>query len=209
MKKQVLEAGLKMIDAGLVAGTYGNISARIDDNYMVITPSGMDYHSLKSEDIVLANINDLSFGGNIKPSIELTLHAEIYKARPEINAVVHTHSTNASIVAAARKEIPPILDDMVQIIGGSVRVAEYALPGSASMAKNAVERLDGRTAAILANHGPVCLGRDLREALITAQMVEKAATVYIGTQLIGGAVNIDDEDITFMRNFFLKKYGQR
>lgn len=208
IRQAVLETGLKMIEMGLAAGTYGNISARVDSNYMIVTPSGMDYGSLKAGDMVCTNIHDLSYEGSLKPSIEVALHAEIYKARPEINAVLHTHSTNASIVAAARKEIPPILDDMVQIIGGAVRIADYALPGSEGMARNAVEKLEGRTAVILANHGPVCLGRNLREALLTAQIVEKSAAVYIGAQAIGGAVSLDEQDIAFMRNYFLQKYGQ-
>lgn len=209
IKKAVLEACLKMEEKGLVAGTWGNISARVDDNYMVITPSGMNYNVLSPEDMILANIHDLSYVGKWKPSVELPLHAEIYKARPEINAVVHNHSLSASVVAAARKDIPPILDDMVQIIGGSVRVTEYALPGSTEMAKNAVEKLEGRTATIIANHGPVCLGRNLDEALLTSQILEKSAKVFIEVQALGGPVCLDDKDIAFMRNFFLDKYGQK
>jgi len=133
IKKEVLEISIKMSKMGLTAGTWGNISARVDQDRMIITPSGMSYNVLKPEDMVLVNIHDLSYVGKLKPSIELPLHAEIYKARPEINAVMHTHSINACSIAAARKDIPPILDDMVQIIGGSIRITEYALPGSEQM----------------------------------------------------------------------------
>lgn len=209
IKREVLEISIKMSKMGLAAGTWGNISARVDQDRMIITPSGMSYNVLKPEDMVLANIHDLSYVGKLKPSIELPLHAEIYKARPEINAVMHTHSINACSIAAARKDIPPILDDMVQIIGGSIRITEYALPGSEQMVKNAVKKLENRNATILANHGPVCLGRNLDEALITSQIVEKAAKVFIDTQAFGGPVCLTNEDVDFMRKFYLEKYGQK
>jgi len=209
IKREVLETSIKMSKMGFAAGTWGNISARVDQDRMIITPSGMSYNVLKPENMVLANIHDLSYEGKLKPSIEFPLHAEIYKARPEINAVMHTHSINACTIAAARKDIPPILDDMVQIIGGSIRITEYALPGSEQMVKNAVKKLENRNATILANHGPVCLGRNLDEALITSQIVEKAAKVFIDTQAFGGPVCLTNEDVDLMRKFYLEKYGQK
>jgi len=209
IKREVLEISIKMFKMGLAAGTWGNISARVDQDRMIITPSGMSYNVLKPEDMVLVNIHDLSYVGKLKPSIELPLHAEIYKARPEINAVMHTHSINACSIAAARKDIPPMLDDVVQIVGGSIRITEYALPGSEQMVKNAVKKLENRNATILANHGPVCLGRNLDEALITSQIVEKAAKVFIDTQAFGGPVCLTNEDVDLMRKFYLEKYGQK
>jgi len=209
IKREVLEISIKMSKMGLAAGTWGNISARVDQDRMIITPSGMSYNILKPEDMVLVNIHDLSYVGKLKPSIEFPLHAEIYKARSEINAVMHTHSINACSIAAARKDIPPILDDMVQIVGGSIRITEYALPGSEQMVKNAVKKLENRNATILANHGPVCLGRNLNEALITSQIVEKAAKVFIDVQALGGPVCLTNEDVDLMRKFYLEKYGQK
>jgi len=209
IKREVLETSIKMSKMGLAAGTWGNISARVDQDRMIITPSGMSYNVLKPEDMVLVNIHDLSYVGKLKPSIEFPLHVEIYKARSEINAVMHTHSINACSIAAARKDIPPILDDMVQIVGGSIRITEYALPGSEQMVKNAVKKLENRNATILANHGPVCLGRNLNEALITSQIVEKAAKAFIDTQAFGGPVCLTNEDVDLMRKFYLEKYGQK
>ena len=209
IKKEVLETSIKMSKTGLVVGTWGNISARVDQHRIIITPSGMGYDILKLEDMVLANIDDLSYVGKLKPSIEFPLHAEIYKVRPEISAIIHTHSINASSIAAARKDIPPILDDMVQIVGGSIRITEYALPGSEQIVKNTLKKLEGRTAVILANHGPICLGRNLDEALITSQIVEKAAKVFIDVQALGGPVCLTDEDVNLMRKFYLEKYGQK
>jgi L-fuculose-phosphate aldolase len=123
--------------------------------------------------------------------------------------VIHNHSTNACVVAAAQREIPPILDDMVQIIGGSLRVAKYALPGTDELVDYAMDKLEGRNAVLLANHGPVCLGRSIEEAFVTCLVVEKAARVFIDSQALGGAVCLKDEDVEFMHKFFLEKYGQR
>ena len=122
---EVCETAKKMYHSGLVAGTWGNISARVDDEYMVITPSGMDYDRLCPEDMVLVNMNTLEYEGRLKPSVETPIHAAIFKDRPEMNGIVHTHSNYALVMATARKPIPPICDDQVQILGGDVRVADY------------------------------------------------------------------------------------
>lgn len=208
-RRVVCDAGCDMKNMGLVNGTWGNVSCRVDRDYMIITPSGMKYDTLLPENMVLVNMHDLSYEGSLKPSVETPLHSGIYESRPDINAVIHTHSINACVIGAARREVPPILDDMVQIIGGSLRVAEYSLPGSKEIAKNVLYALDKRNAAILANHGSVCLGRTMEEAFVTAQIVEKTCRVYIDAQALGGAVSLKDEDVTYMRNFFLEKYGQK
>lgn len=209
IKKEVCDAGVQLCEMGLTVGTWGNISARIDDDYMYIKPSGIDYYKLAPCDMVKVNIHDLSYEGNLKPSTETPLHAAIYAARPNINAVIHNHSTNACIVAAAHKDIPPILDDMVQIVGGSIRVSKYGLPGSDELTKNGMMALEGRNAAILANHGPVCIGRNMKEAFVICQIVEKAARVFVDVQALGGPVCISDENVQFMRSFFLEEYGQK
>ncbi|HHV79873.1 MAG TPA: class II aldolase/adducin family protein [Firmicutes bacterium] len=198
-----------MARSGLVAGTWGNVSSRVSQREMVITPSGMDYFKLEPCDIVTVDLETLTPRGRWKPSVETPLHAAIYRSRPEIAAVVHTHSTYACTVAAARKEIPPILDEMVQIAGGSVKVAAYSLPGSNELVEAVLTALQGRTAALLANHGAICLGRSIQEALVTAVVVEKAAKVFILSELIGGAVPLGPKEIGIMREFFLNRYGQR
>jgi L-fuculose-phosphate aldolase len=129
-KKIVCEFGKKLLAEGFVSGTWGNISMRIDDTFMAITPSGREYETMEEEDIVIVNYKDHSYQGDIKPSSEFKLHTEIYRTRNKINAVIHTHQMNASTVAAARREVPPILDDMAQIIGPTVRCADYALPNT-------------------------------------------------------------------------------
>ncbi len=208
MQAEVCAAAKKIYTSGLVAGTWGNISARIDEDYMVITPSGMDYDRLYPEQMVIANIHTLEYEGNLKPSIETVVHAAIYKDRPEVNGVVHTHSNYALVMATARKEIPPICDDQVQILGGSVKLAGYTMPGTPEMAAEVVNALKQRSGALIANHGAITCGRTLAEAYTAAQVLEKTAMIYIQCQSVGGPVEISQADIDFFHDFFLNKYGQ-
>jgi len=210
-KKMIIETGKEMFSCGLVVGTWGNISARLpgEENLLAITPSGMDYLSLTPEDLVLAELTGEIMEGSRKPSIELPLHLAVYNARPEIQAVVHVHSVYATAWAAARKSIPGALEDLVQIAGGDVKVADYALPGTEELGGNAVRALKGRQGVLLANHGLLGAGRDLKEALKVCQIVEKAAKTLLAAQLLGGAVALSEEDILNMRDFYLNSYGQR
>ncbi|MGB9834164.1 MAG: class II aldolase/adducin family protein [bacterium] len=207
VRSLLCEAGKRLLKENLVSGTWGNISVRVGKNFMVITPSGMEYEKLTPEDMVLVSLNDLHCEGELKPSSEKQLHAEIYRNRPDVGAIIHTHSMNASTVAASRREVPPILDDMAQILGPSVRVAEYALPGTKSLAKKAVRALRGRNAVLLANHGAICVGRDLEEAFVACQILEKACKAFIESQFLGGAVPIGPVEAWLMHEVYLKKYS--
>lgn len=209
IRKAIIKTGLEMAKTNLVIGTWGNISARIDENHFAITPSGMDYSILKPEDIVILDLDGKVIDGTRKPSIEYSLHGLVYKNREDIKAIVHTHSTFCTAFAMARKGIPPCADDLVQIVGGDVKVAEYALPGSGRLAKNTVKALEGRNGVLLANHGALAAGRDLKEALKTAFIMEKTAEATIYAQILGGVVPLAQNDIDFMRDFYLNKYGQR
>jgi L-fuculose-phosphate aldolase len=206
-KKQVIDAGLRLLEEGLVTRTWGNVSIRVDESYMLITPSGRKYEDLTIEDIVLVNIHTSKYEGGIKPSSEHKLHSEIYRTRPEINAVIHTHQMNASTCAAARREVPPILDDMAQLIGTSVRVAPYALPSTNKIVKGTVKALKGRMAALMANHGAVCIGRDLNEAFVVCQVLEKACKAFIEAEFLGGAKGINKFEAYIMHQFYLRKYS--
>lgn len=206
-RETVRLAGVELINSGLVEGTWGNVSARISKNLMAITPSGRDYRGLKAEDIVIVDIFSGESKGGV-PSTETPLHSAIYRERPEIGAVVHTHSMSASTVAAARREVPPILDDFAQIIGPSLRTAEHAIPGTAKMAQGAVKAMRGRMAVLLANHGAVAVGRDMKEALLCARMVEKGCRAFIESEFLGGAKPLAPLEAWAMHKVFLEKYSR-
>ncbi|MCK5764285.1 MAG: class II aldolase/adducin family protein [Clostridiales bacterium] len=207
---EIVKYGLIMKESALVVGTWGNISTRVQDTDLVaITPSGVDYDKTKPEDIVIVDIEGNIIDGELKPSIELPLHLAIYKARKDVNAIVHTHSTYSTSYAIARKEIPATVEDSVQIVGGNVRVTEYCLPGSIELGNEAVKKLEDRNAVLLANHGLLAAAGTLKEALKVAQIIEKAAQSNLFAQLIGGAVELEESDINAMRDFYINKYGQR
>jgi len=208
-RQLVCDSGKRLLRSGYVSGTWGNISCRVDNNHMAITPSGMEYEGLTPQDIVIVNIHDLSWQGELKPSGEMGLHAEIYKQRSEIHAVMHTHSQNACTVAASRREVPPILDDMAQIIGPSLRVADYALPGTGKIIKCTMKALAGRNAVLLANHGAVCVGRDMDEAFVTCEIMEKSCRVFIESQFLGGSIPINGVESWVMHQFYLQKYSKQ
>jgi L-fuculose-phosphate aldolase len=207
-RSAVCEAGKRLLRENLVSGTWGNLSLRLDDEYMVITPSGKPYESLSPEDMVLVNYKTLIWNSENKPSSELKLHAAVYRERKDINAVIHTHQQNASTVAAARREVPPILDDMAQIIGPSVRVADYALPNTKKIVRKTLIALRGRNAALMANHGAVCIGRDIEEAFVVCQVLEKACRVFIEAEFLGGAKAISPVEAWIMHKYYLLKYSK-
>lgn len=199
--------GLKLLETGLVIGTWGNVSVRLGD-HMVITPSGADYTKLTDDDMPLVDLAAGTWEGP-KPSSERGLHQAIYLERREIGAVLHVHSPNASTLAAAHVELPAILDDLAQMVGPSVRVAPYALSGTRKIVRETMKALKGRMAALMANHGAVCLGRDLDEALLCCQVLEKSAKAYIEAQFLGGAKEINKFEAWVMHQVFLKRYSRQ
>lgn len=208
-RKKVVEMGNKMLLTNLTVGTWGNISCRVPgEDYIFITPTGMSYDSLIPDDIVVLDLRGNIISGTRKPSIEVPLHLAIYIARDDVQGIVHTHSAYATAMAVARREIPGAVEDLVQIVGGNVRVNEYALPGTEQLGINTVKAMDGRNAVLLANHGMLGVGRDLEEAFRVCQVVEKSAQVTLLAQLMGGVVELSQGDIDGMRNFYLKGYGQ-
>ena len=208
-KQKIWETGKRLLAEGLVKGTWGNISLSVDREIMVITPSDREYQDLKPEEMVEVNILTHEYKGNIKPTSEFKMHAEIFRKRKGINAVIHTHPPSVSTVAAARREVPPVLDDMAQIIGPTVRVADYARSSTRKMNKVALKALKGRMACLLANHGAVCIGRDLEEALVVIQVLEKACRVFIEAEFLGGAKSIPKVEAYLMHQYYLNKYSKQ
>lgn len=180
-KEIVIKAGKELIAAGLIARTWGNISCRISDTQFVITPSGRAYETLTPEEIVLVNIEDLEYEGEIKPSSEKGIHAACYKLRPEINFVIHTHQVNASIVSSLGMDINNIEGENAQVVGNNLPIASYGLPGTKKLRKGviaAITRSDAK-AAVMAHHGAVCMGVDYEDAFNVAQKVEDICEQYV------------------------------
>lgn len=180
IKKEVCEAGKRLLALGLVARTWGNVSIRVNDHQMVITPSGRKYDELTPDEMVVVNINTLKYEGQIKPSSEQKLHCQIYKNKPHINAVIHTHQLYGSIVAAAQKDVEILLPEHQIILGASIiKTAPYALPNTKKITVSTEKAIENSNAALMANHGVVCIGKSIEDAFIVAQTLEEACKYFI------------------------------
>lgn len=190
----VAAAGRRLQELGLVARTWGNISVRIDETRMAITPSGIPYDAVGPEEIVVVDLRTGAWTGTLKPSGERKLHAAVYAARRDVGAVVHTHQNAASVFAAARRDLPggaepddparglperggrggsaPMLAAGAVAVG--VRCAPYALPGTGALSSGTLAALGASEAAFMANHGALCVGTDLDAALWRARSLELA-----------------------------------
>lgn len=186
-KKEVLDTSQEMARRGLVAGTSGNCSVRVSEtDFVLITPTSLEYELMLFEDICVMKMAGEQLDGKLAPSVEINMHIAIYEARPEVGGIVHTHQTMATTVAVSGKSIPPILEEEVFKLGGGVELAEYALPGTKELAASAVAALGSRNACLLAHHGVVAVGPNIRDALLNAELVERAASTFIMSHLIGG-----------------------
>ena len=209
IRNEITDIGREIAASGFNLGTWGNISIRADEYHIAITPSGVAYQTMKAEDIVVVNLDGKTVECDKKPSIELPLHIEVYKVKKRVKAIIHTHSVHCTAFAIARKPILAVCEDMVQIVGGRVEVASYFLPGSEELAQAAIDAMQDKSACLLANHGLLAVAESLPEAYKVAQIVEKSAQAIILARTLGGAVELSQDDIDFMRDFYLHKYGQK
>lgn len=172
-KRSVAEAGKKLVHEGYVERTWGNVSARIDENTFAVTPSGYSYDKITAHDIVVVNISGLKYSGRIKPSSESAIHASIYKLYPEVNFIIHTHQKFASILSVKRRNISAAPEEAA-FLGSVIPAACYAEAGTKEIAENIVKALSAyKTKAVLMPcHGAVCFGKDSAEAFRAADCLE-------------------------------------
>lgn len=207
-RKEVLAAALQMFNDEMVLGTWGNVSRRIPgESLLLITPSGMDYPTMTLEDIVLLDLNQQRIEGIRTPSTESRLHIEIYRQRPDVNAVVHVHSTFASAFAVAGKSIPVILEETAQVIGHPIQAAPYITCGTDELAVQATRSLGEGRAVLLANHGLVGVGPDLADALKVCRIAEKTAMICLYANSLGQVNELSYENIKALKEQ-LTHYGQ-
>jgi L-fuculose-phosphate aldolase len=185
-----------MNSSGLNQGTSGNISTRYKD-VMLITPSATPYHAIKPEMIVAMPLEGDygSWKGPLKPSTEWRFHLDIMRSRPDVGAIVHTHSTYATVLAIARKDIPACHYMMAAFGGPTIRCADYARYGTKELSEHALKALEGRNGCILANHGMIALGANLDKAMWLAVELETIARQYYLSLVLGNPVILTDEQI--------------
>ena len=180
----MVDYGLKLQGGGLVFGRLGNISVRLDEKHMLITPLGSVFTELLPQNIVIVNYYHLTYRLSAKPSSECGLHASIYRARPEANAIIHTHSPNASVLAASGRNLPFVSDDVRKYLGGASRVADYAIQGTKKQNRNALRALTDRNGCFLSSHGTVVFGANIADAFKACKVMEDASAEYIKKEIM-------------------------
>ena len=210
-RRDIIAACLWMNSSGLNQGTSGNISVRHGDT-MLISPSGVPYEQLEPDDIVAMTLTGeygsyLASGANV-PSSEWRFHLDIMRARPDVGAIVHTHSLYATVLGCARKDIPAVHYMIAAAGGPNIRCSTYATYGTAELSTAALAALEGRTCCVLANHGMIATGPNLAKAQWLAVELETIAKQYYLTLCIGGPVILDEAEIAHVQERF-KSYGPR
>jgi L-fuculose-phosphate aldolase len=182
--------------AGLNQGTSGNISARYKD-VLLITPSAMPYDDVTPETIAAMPLDGEygSWSGPLNPSTEWRFHFDITKSRPDVGAIVHTHSTYATVLAIARREIPACHYMMAAFGGTTIRCAGYARYGTKELSNLALKALEGRNGCLLANHGMIALGADLEKAMWLTVELETIARQYYLSLALGDPFILTNEQI--------------
>lgn len=204
LKQQLCDMGVQLLNTGLTYGTCGNISTRIpQQKKIIITPSGIPYHLVNPEDLVIVSF-DNKIQGKQKPSLETPLHLAVYKKRDDLETIIHTHSRYALAVSAVKTSVPVFIDEIFSHIGGEIAVVPYALPGSKELAENTIKKLEDKNAVLLRNHGAVCCGKNLQDAFQTAEAVETICHIYILSTILGDIKTLPDEGKDFQRVLFNK-----
>jgi len=199
-------AALRQLDArGLNRGSTGNLSHRLGDG-LLITPTGMGADDISAEDLVWLGFDGTRLG-RLKPSSEWHFHQALYRARPELHAIVHTHATHATALACLRRELPAF-HYMVAVAGGdSVRCAPYRLFGTEALSDAVVEAMHGRKACLLATHGVVSAGATLREAMKVMTEIESLCQTYLAALAVGEPALLSATEMAEVIDKF-RGYGQ-
>ncbi len=183
-KALIVDAGKRLVETGLIARTWGNVSCRLNDRFFLVTPSGKAYEGLTPDDIVKVSLQDLSHEGNVRPSGERGAHRVIYAEDAEVNFIIHTHQYWASIVGALGVAgFSP--GGAYSLLGGKVVCAEYGLPGTGKLTKGirkAFRESEGK-ALIMSRHGAICYGKDENEAFQAANQLEEACRAFLMERL--------------------------
>ncbi len=182
-REAVAGACRRLSAAGLVRGTSGNVSVR-EEEAVAITPTGAELGRLEADEVAVVGLDGEQLWGPLAPTSELDLHLGVYASEGGAGAVVHTHAPAATAIACVREELPVIHYEML-LLGGAVRVAPYETFGTPELAAGAVAALEGRNAALLANHGTIARGADLDFAVRATELLEWAAELYLRASALG------------------------
>jgi len=203
VREEIVRVARLLRERGLAVGTSGNVGARLADGRIAITPATMDYDEMTADDVVIVDVDGRPSEGRHRPSSEVALHVAVFAARPDVQAIVHTHSPFATTFAAARRPVPAVHYVLALLVGpgrDTLRIAPYATFGTEALARNAVGALGEDNAVLLANHGAIAVAGSLASALGRAERVEELAAIAWRAEQIGGATLLDAGELDRVRH---------
>jgi len=206
-RHEVIQYGKALVTHGLTKGTGGNVSVYSRENeYMLISPSAMNYSEIELEDVVVMDLAGRVIEGKRKPSTEHLMHLALYRGRSDVNAVVHTHSPYCTALSCIGSGIPAT-HYLIGLAGEDVKCAPYATYGTEELAMKAFKGMEGRFAVLLANHGLLAAGVDLASAFYAAEEVEMLAQVYVLAKSVGRPRLLPKREVRSLMSKF-RNYGQ-
>ncbi len=193
--QDVLDAAHDLLRKGLVEGTSGNVSGRLTDGRICLTPSSIPYETMTLDDLVICDLDGNKLEGERGPTSEKALHLSCYRAFPEVGGVIHSHAVYATMFATIREPVPAVIEEVIVYIGGDVPVCEYKGTGTDELGVEVARNLTDRSAALLANHGMVTIGATPAKALHAAGVVERTAQIVWGARSLGGTIHTLPEKV--------------
>ncbi|MEP9382968.1 class II aldolase/adducin family protein [Nocardioides sp. KR10-350] len=190
----MVETAQALARAALVTGTSGNVSVRLPNDRVLITPSGIDYDRLRPSEVAVVALDGTVVSAKRAPSSEVPLHLDIYRVT-DARAIVHTHSPSATAVGLVSDELPSV-HYAIRRLGGPIRVAPYAVFGSAALAQQVTHAMRGRRATLMRNHGAVAIGGDLTDALTNAVTLEWLSELYLRARAVGLPATLSEEELS-------------
>jgi len=188
IEQDVLDTARELLRRGLVEGTSGNLSARLPDGRVVLTPSALPYETMTLDDLVVVELDGTVVRGTRAPTSEKALHLACLRRYPELGGVIHSHAKYSTMFAITRQPIPCAIEEVDVYVGGDVPVASYELTGSDALGEEVARHLERRGAVLMANHGLLSVGRDVAEAMKVASLVERTAEIVWGARALGDVV---------------------
>ncbi|MBP0989844.1 MAG: class II aldolase/adducin family protein [Oscillospiraceae bacterium] len=209
-KLYIINTCLWLKKQGYVFGTWGNISMRLPDGNILITPSKVAYETMTPDDLVILAPDGTQLEGFRLSTSEREIHRRLMNKRPDINAVIHTHSPYAMAAAARTEGVPAISEEMCQLLGGAIPLSSRFVPSQnhVELGEVVADSIGNSNAILIRNHGPVCLGSDLEEAKVCCQVTEKSCMMYLSLLAAGNISVIEDKYVTAGRDYFLNSYGK-
>jgi len=209
-RREVIDTCKWLAAKGFVFGTWGNVSVRLEDGNLLITPTKLDYNLMQPEDLIVMSPSGEIIAGHRLPTSEREIHRGIMNRRKNVGAIIHMHSPFAMAACALSSGIPPISEEMCQLIGGEIPITDAFVPSAdhAGLGTMVTDCIRDKNAVLIRNHGPVCCGGDLAEACLCCEVVEKSAMIYLHLQRYFRINVIAEEHVIAGRRYFTEAYGQ-